>query len=136
LLSLQFCPAISSVSSALSYSFFLFIPCCCCRVVVISAAVLCCRNPCCLQGKLPGEVVRVVKTMVEQKHAHWLAEAALVGLVLVVAAAWLSALVLLPVCWVGLGGASGCGVSVTGSAAAAAATATAGGGGALFFVHE
>lgn len=65
------------------------------------------------QGRLPQEAVHVAQTLMQRKHSHWLAEAALLGLVLVVAAAWLAALVLLPVCWVGLGGASGCGVSAS-----------------------
>jgi hypothetical protein len=63
------------------------------------------------QGKLPQEAVHVAQSLVQRKHSHWLAEAALVGLVVVAAAAWLAALLLLPVCWLGLGGASGCGVS-------------------------
>lgn len=63
------------------------------------------------QGDLPAEVVRVLQTLIKNKQAHVVAQAALAGLVLVVAAAWLGALLLLPVCWTGLGGTSGCSVS-------------------------
>jgi hypothetical protein len=49
--------------------------------------------------------------MLEQKQGHVVAQAALAGLVLLVAAAWLAALLLLPVCWLGLGGPAGCAVS-------------------------
>lgn len=63
------------------------------------------------QGDLPAEVFRVLVTLVKNKQAHVVAQAALAGLVLVAAAAWLVALLLLPVCWMGLGGASGCSVS-------------------------
>lgn len=63
------------------------------------------------QGKLTDEVRRISQLLVEQKQSHVLVQAALAGLVVVMGAAWLAALLLLPSCWVGLGGAYGCGVS-------------------------
>jgi Na+/H+ antiporter NhaB len=90
----------------------------CCMTVLLRGCLLCCYlllqslQKAQEEGTLPAEVVRVVQALVAGKQAHVVAQAALAGLVLVVAAAWLAALLLLPVCWIGLGGSSGCSVSV------------------------
>jgi hypothetical protein len=63
------------------------------------------------QGNLPSEVVRVARLMIDQKQGHRVVQASLTGLVLLLGAAWLAVLLLLPVCWLGLGGPSGCSVS-------------------------
>jgi len=63
------------------------------------------------QGKLTVEVRRISQLLVEQKQSHVLVQVALAGLAVVMGAAWLAALLLLPSCWIGLGGAYGCGVS-------------------------
>lgn len=64
------------------------------------------------EGRLSSEVVGLVKTMMQHKQGHVVAEAALAGLLLVLAATWVAALLLLPTCLIGLGGSHGCAVSL------------------------